>query len=76
MFDDKLKRDIFNYYYQDGILSICLTFVRFGNVGVTANFFQKSFESNPSKAVENFISRYYEEHIFPDEIITPFEYIP
>lgn len=72
-FNDTMHRDVINYYSHDGIISISIMTIRFGNINLTSNYMNKQFNPNSQETVESFINRYYESAMIPDEIIIPFE---
>ena len=72
-FKDSKHRDIINYYSQDGIVSISIMFVRFGNINFTANIMNKQLNPDPKDAVESWIHTYYKNRLIPDEVILPFD---
>lgn len=72
-FKDSKHRDIINYYSENGIISISIMHVRFGNVSMTTNFMNKQFNPDPLDSLESFIYRFYDRNLVPDEIVIPFD---
>ena len=53
-FSDSLHRDVFNFYQKDGILSISIMHIRFGNISFITNFITEMENENDKEEV-NFV---------------------
>jgi len=73
-FNDSLHRDVFNFYEKDGILSISIIHIRFGNISFTTNFITEIENPEDNEEIISFIFRYYLDKPVPDEIISPFKF--
>lgn len=69
IFQNSKNIDIINYYVKDQIISISISYVRFGNLVAVKNFTSRFYDLNPLNSFHNFLNNYYGFNLIPDEII-------
>lgn len=72
-FIDSIHRDIFNFYYENNVISISIMHIRFGNIDLTTNYISDLLIYDEEQ-IESMIHRYYLNNPFPDEVIVPFKF--
>ncbi len=73
IFKDNLSKDFIAYSIKDNIISLSITFVRNGQVTNTFNNIFKSYSLNNISSVEEYLVRFYNTKLIPDQIVTSFE---
>lgn len=72
IFKDSKHRDVIGFFSTKDILSITISFIRFGNLLSSANYLLEII-GDKNDLIESFLLNYYQSNLIPDEIILDFD---
>ncbi len=74
IFNDEKNIDIVGTYYDDSVLSISITYIRFGKQLLTTKKLITVYDLDYIDSISNYLNDYYYDNFIPDEIITNVEF--
>ncbi len=70
IFEDEKDRDIIGFYYDDGVLSVAISYIRYGKLLTTHKELISIYVSPFEDSLIQFLQNYYLQNYIPHEIIT------